>query len=80
MEYIKSLKDEDINTKDIPEVDFSDGTFYYYNSLNVPKKSIYLNIDTDILKWLKKDGKGYQKRLNNVIRWAIDHNCPISKL
>ena len=29
---------------------------------------------------LRKDGKGYQARLNNVIRWARMNNCPIARL
>lgn len=35
------------------------------------KKSITAKIDTDILAWLKKDGKGYQTRMNAILRKAM---------
>ena len=35
------------------------------------KKSITAKIDTDILAWLKKDGKGYQTRMNAILRQAM---------
>jgi uncharacterized protein (DUF4415 family) len=28
------------------------------------KKGVYIRIDPDILDWLKKQGKGYQTRIN----------------
>lgn len=37
-------------------------------------------IDDDNLEWLKKEGKGYQLRLNNVLRWARLNNCPIDEM
>ena len=35
------------------------------------KKSITAKIDTDILAWLKKDGRGYQTRMNAILRQAM---------
>lgn len=35
------------------------------------KKSITAKIDTDILAWLKKDGRGYQTRMNAILRKAM---------
>ena len=32
------------------------------------KKSIHLRIDPDVLDWLKKQGKGYQTRINAILR------------
>ncbi len=44
------------------------------------KKSIQVRVDADILEWLKTPtGKGYQTRLNKVLRWAIENNCPIRR-
>lgn len=71
------------------EIDFSDippskptanGGFYYIQSLKMPKTNIHTKIDNDNLAWLKQAGKGYQSRLNNVIRWARLNNCPISQM
>ena len=36
LEAIGKIKEKDINTKDIPEVDFSDAMFHY--AVKVPKK------------------------------------------
>jgi uncharacterized protein (DUF4415 family) len=56
------------------------GGFYYIQSLKMPKTNVHTKIDNDNLEWLKQDGKGYQARLNNVIRWARLNNCPITQL
>ena len=39
----------------------------------IPKADIHTKIDTDILNWLKSEGKGYQARLNAALRFAM-HN------
>lgn len=72
------MNDEDINTEDIPETDFSDAAFHY--AVKVPKERIYTAIAKDNLQWLKKDGRGYQQRLDSVIRWARANGCPIERL
>ena len=33
-----------------------------------PKKAIHLRIDSDVLGWFKSQGKGYQTRMNAVLR------------
>jgi uncharacterized protein (DUF4415 family) len=37
-----------------------------------PKKSIHLRIDGDIPDWLKSQGKGYQTRINAILRQYMD--------
>jgi len=32
------------------------------------KKTINIRLDADILEWLKKDGRGYQSRMNAILR------------
>ena len=61
-------------------VDYLDNGFYYIQALKVPKTDIHMKIDNDTLAWLKQAGKGYQQRLNNVLRWARMNNCPIATL
>ena len=70
--------DSDIDTGDISEAS-GNGGFYYVENLKMPKKDIHTKIDTDILEILKKGGRGYQTRINNILRWAIMNNCPILK-
>jgi len=67
---VRSIKDEDIDYSDIPEItDFSG--FHPYSDRKLyksVKKTITCKLDSDILAWLKKDGKGYQARLNSLLR------------
>ena len=76
-----AVPDEQINTADIPELteaDFSRGHFKYWKPA---KKPVSLRIDLDNLAWLQSVGiKGYQSRLNKVIRWAMQNNCPLATL
>lgn len=73
-----SVPDSQINTDDIPELteeDFARGHFKYWKPV---KKSITFRIDLDNLSWLKRGGsKGYQTKLNEVIRWARENQCPV---
>ncbi len=32
------------------------------------KKDIHIRIDSDVLEWFKKSGRGYQTKMNNVLR------------
>ena len=63
-------KDQDIDLSDIPEVtDWSNavvGKFY-----RPIKKSLTIRIDADVLAWLKGQGKGYQTRINGILRDAM---------
>lgn len=64
------MKDEDIDLSDMPEVlDWSGaeiGKFY-----RPPKKSVTMRLDADVLEWLKGYGKGYQTRVNLLLRHAM---------
>lgn len=83
IEKLKKQSDDSINTKDIPEatdMELKTGHFYYSGSLRMPKVSVHLMLDEDNLKWLKSKGKGYQPRLNNILRWAKLNNCPIDEM
>lgn len=39
------------------------------------KKMVSLRIDEDILVVLKRDGKGYQTRINNILREVLFKNA-----
>jgi uncharacterized protein (DUF4415 family) len=59
--------DEEIDYIDIPKItDFSGfevGKFY-----RPVKETVTVRLDSDVLHWLKQDGKGYQSRLNAILR------------
>lgn len=76
-EKVAEIRAKGINFDDIPELteeDFARGHFKYWKPV---KKSITVRIDLDNLAWLKEAGKGYQTRLNDVLRWAKMHGCPL---
>ncbi len=72
IEALKKMQDEDIDLTDIPELtdDFfrnaSRGRFF-----RPLKESTTVRIDADILAWLKSFGKGYQTRMNALLRAAM---------
>ncbi len=70
---ISLLKDEDIDYSDIPQLD---DNFWQNAKLNMPepKKGVYIRLDTDILHWLKSQGKGYQTRMNAMLRTMMEHD------
>ena len=69
MAVLAAMPDEQINTTDIPELppdawkDAVRGRFY-----RPIKQAVSLRLDSDVVAWLKKDGKGYQTRANRILR------------
>ena len=67
------MKDEDIDLTDTPEIkDWSKavvGRFY-----RPIKKSLTIRLDADVLAWLKSEGKGYQTRINRILREAMEQS------
>jgi uncharacterized protein (DUF4415 family) len=39
-----------------------------------PKKGVYIRLDPDVLAWLKASGKGYQTRLNAMLRALMERD------
>jgi uncharacterized protein (DUF4415 family) len=68
---IDALKDEDIDYSDIPELD---DAFFKNAVLQMPKTkaAVTLRLDRDILEWLKRQGVGYQTRINAILRLYMD--------
>lgn len=61
------MKDEDIDLSDIPEMNdefFRDATLM----MPEPKASVTLRVDREVLDWFKSRGKGYQTRINAVLK------------
>ncbi len=75
LETLKAMPDEAIDYSDIPEiteeawVDAKPVAGRFYRPI---KKQVTVRIDADVLAWLKADGKGYQTRLNDALRKAMD--------
>ncbi len=67
LEQLKAIKDEDIDYSDIPELDEA---FWKNAEVRLPetKTGVYIRLDGDVLNWLKSQGKGYQTRINAILR------------
>ena len=65
------MKDREISLKDAPELPHWGravvGKFY-----RPIKKPLTIRLDADVLAWLKSQGKGYQTRLNSLLRAAME--------
>lgn len=75
LERLAALPDEAIDTSDIPPLDerfWANATRFRDRALYRPvKRSTTVRLDADVLQWLKGKGKGYQTRLNAILREAM---------
>jgi uncharacterized protein (DUF4415 family) len=65
------MQDSEINLDDAPELAHWDRAMVG-KSYRPIKKPLTIRIDADVLAWLKSQGKGYQTRLNNLLRAAME--------
>jgi uncharacterized DUF497 family protein/uncharacterized protein (DUF4415 family) len=67
---IDALKDEDIDYSDIPDLSTLGKEFWdrAIVKLAEPKAQVTLRLDREVLDWFKSQGKGYQTRINAVLR------------
>jgi uncharacterized protein (DUF4415 family) len=69
---LQAQPDSQIDYADIPKSlasELANGTVgRFYRPI---KKPIYTNIDADVLAWLKSMGRGYQTRINEILRQAM---------
>ncbi len=71
LKRVDALRDEDIDYSDIPELD---AEFFRKARVVVPprKQQLTIRLDSDVLAWLKGGGKGYQSRINAILRAYYD--------
>ena len=68
---IKAMADEDIDTSDIPPLE--EGFFSKAQvRMPKPKATVTIRLDQDILSWFKAQGKGYQTRINAILRTYME--------
>jgi uncharacterized protein (DUF4415 family) len=69
------MKDADIDYSDIPPLD---KTFLKKATMAWPptKKQLTIRLDADVLAWLKGHGKGYQTRINRILRVVMESQPP----
>jgi len=71
---LKKLSDENIDYNDIPPL----GEAFWKNAVQgkfyrPTKTSTTMRLDDDVLYWLRSQGKGYQTRVNAILREAMLH-------
>jgi uncharacterized protein (DUF4415 family) len=70
------MKDSQIDYSDIPKIDPA----FFRNArlrLPEPKETITIRLDRDVLEWLRKQGSGYQTRINAVLRAYMEAHEPV---
>ncbi len=71
LKVLQEMPDEEIDYSDIPPVtDWSGavvGKFY-----RPVKEAVTIRLDADVLDWLKQGGKGYQTRVNKILRAVME--------
>ncbi len=66
-----ALRDEDIDYSDIPELDDDFGA---KAKVVMPKakEQISIKVDREVLEYFRKDGPGYQTRMNAVLKSFVE--------
>ncbi len=77
LKEIEAIRDEDIDYSDIPE---TDAAFWADAEFRMPpaKQGVYVQLDQDILTWLKGQGPHYQTRINTILRAYMEADRPSS--
>lgn len=72
LEALAKMSDATIDYSDIPPLSDDFWQKAMRNPLYKPKKqSTTVRVDSDVLLWLKSKGKGYQTRINKILREAM---------
>jgi uncharacterized protein (DUF4415 family) len=72
---VDALKDEDIDLSDIPEVSpemFAKAIVRRGLKPVARKAQLTLRVDSDVLDWYRKQGQGYQTKINALLRAYMD--------
>jgi uncharacterized protein (DUF4415 family) len=69
---LAALPDARIDTSDIPPLTEA----FWKNAVRNPfyrpvKQQVTVRLDADVLAWLRSTGRGYQGRLNDILRQAM---------
>jgi uncharacterized protein (DUF4415 family) len=67
LKRLRAIPDSSIDYSDIPRLNKS---FWKTAKLTMPepKDRLTIRVDHDVVEWLKKRGRGYQTRINAILR------------
>lgn len=72
LKALAEMPDSEIDFSDIPPLDEKFWQNAVRNPFYRPTKTITtVRLDSDVLAWLKREGKGYQTRMNAILRQAM---------
>jgi uncharacterized protein (DUF4415 family) len=74
LERARRIRDEDIDYSDIPELTDEELERMVQARavrLKALKRPISIRLEPAVLQWLKRDGPGYQTRINELLREAM---------
>ena len=72
---VDALKDEEIDLSDTPEVSpemFARALVRQGLKPTPRKAQLTLRLDSDVLEWFRKQGQGYQTKINTLLRAYMD--------
>ena len=69
LKALESLRDDQIDTSDIPEITDADWAKRVSGPFHRPiKKSVTIRLDAEMVEWFRAKGPGYQTAMNRVLR------------
>jgi uncharacterized protein (DUF4415 family) len=71
---LKRLEETPIDYSDIPELDEE-----WFRRARQAKKQLTIRLDSDVLDWVKRHGRGYQTRINRILRVVMESQPPAPK-
>ena len=68
---LRTMKDEDIDVSDVPVIDRA---LLKKMVIRMPEKksAVSIRLDPGVIGWFKRQGHGYQTRINAVLRSYVD--------
>jgi uncharacterized protein (DUF4415 family) len=76
-ERVDAMTDEEVEANidedDEGEFDMSKAFPGLPPGFGIAKKQLTVRLDTDVVEWFKSQGKGYQTRMNAVLRQFMEH-------
>lgn len=71
------MKDEDIDFSDLPEATpemFARGMVRRGLKPVIRKKQLTIRMDSDVIDWFKRQGQGYQTKINALLRAYMEEH------
>jgi uncharacterized protein (DUF4415 family) len=74
---LDAMQDKDLDFSNIPEVSpevFARGIVRRGLKPAVRKRQLTLRMDSDVIDWFKKQGQGYQTKINSLLRAYMEEH------